>query len=381
MPDFGKLPGGRPSAGDVKDFLGIERPFGPSGPQTRPGRPTTLPGNVGNGGNRPERPGNRPERPGIGGRPGLENRPRPGDRLPPDRRPNLSIGDVNLGNNTIISNRPSWVDIDNNRLNTINNQWRNRMADISNWPTVNPDRFDRLNDWGDRVRDRWQGGRYPGYFRPDWWAGHRFRCSGWHYFHAYSYYPYTYWWSTPTYSYVTDWFTWNAPATSWQQPVYYDYGSGGNVTYQDNRVYIADEPVASGEEFAESAAALATVSEPETEQAAEQAEWLPLGTFALTTDPDDVDPSRIVQLAVNKAGIVSGTLYNKETDKVQAIQGRVDKETQRVALRIGESEQVIAETGLYNLTQDEASVLVHFGGETQDTYLLVRLPSPEEATP
>ena len=48
-------------------------------------------------------------------------------------------------------------------------------------------------------------------------------------------------------------------------------------------------------------------------------------------------------------------------------------------MRIGESENVIAETELYNLTQDEASILVHFGKETQESYLLVRLPSPEDA--
>ena len=85
-------------------------------------------------------------------------------------------------------------------------------------------------------------------------------------------------------------------------------------------------------------------------------------------------------MAVNKDGIISGTLYNRRTDKTDAIQGSVDKETQRVALRFGESETVVAETGLYNLTQDEAPLLVHFGTETQDNYLLVRLPEPDEST-
>jgi len=372
LPDFGRLPEGRPSGGQLGNFLGLDRPLTPS----RPNRPSTLPGDL-----NAERP-NRPQRPttlpGVQGRPGLANRPRPNDRLPIDRRPSINIGDINLGNNTVISNRPSWVNIDNNRLTAIDRRWQNRIGNATTLPALLPDRLDHFHDWGDQVRDRWYGNRYPGYFRPNWWANHRFHCSGWHYFYAYSYYPYTYWWSTPTYVDVTGWFNWNAPPISSQTPVYYDYGSGGNVTYQDNRVSIGGEPIASAEEFAESAAALATVSEPKTQEAAEQAEWLPLGTFALTTDPDDVDPNRIVQLAVNKDGIVSGTLYNKVTDQTQAIQGRVDKETQRVALRIGESEDVIAETGLYNLTQDEASVLVHFGVETQDTYLLVRLPSPEE---
>jgi hypothetical protein len=346
-----------------------ERPIArPERPETLPERPITRP-------ERPERPGTRPEWPG------LANRPNPGDRLPPGQRPPINIGDINLGNNTVISNRPSWANISNDRITSINQRWQNQIGGATTLPALAPDRLDRFNNWGNRVRDRWYGNRYPGYFRPNWWAAHRFRCSGWHYMYAYSFYPYTYWWSTPTFVNVTSWFTWNAPATSWQQPVYYDYGTGGNVTYQDNRVYIGDEPIASTEEFAQSAASLATVPEPESQQAAEEAEWLPLGTFALTTDPDDLDPSRIVQLAVNRQGIVSGTLYNKDTDRTQAIQGRVDEQTQRVSFRIGESEDVIVETGLYNLTQDEASVLVHFGTETRDSYLLVRLPSPEASTP
>ncbi|WP_146576866.1 mu-protocadherin- cell-suface protein [Neorhodopirellula pilleata] len=362
MPDFGKLPGGRPSGGELGDFLGLDKPIGPSGPG-RPGKPTTLPGDLGS--NRPDRPG----------------RPTtlPGDRLPIAQRPSIDIGDVNLGNNTVISNKPRWANIDNDRYHSINRRWQNQIGNATTLPALNPNRYDHFHNWGNNVRDHWYGGRYPGYFRPDWWARHQFRCSGWHYFYSYANYPYTYWWGTPTYTDVTSWFTWNAPAASWQQPAYYDYGTGGNVTYQDNSVYISGNEIASADEFAESAATLATVPAPENLETAENSQWLPLGTFALTTDPDDVDPTRIVQLAVNKEGIVSGTIYNKETDQTQAIQGRVDKETQRVALRIGESEDVIAETGLYNLTQDEASVLVHFGTETQDTYLLVRLPAPEES--
>jgi hypothetical protein len=59
----------------------------------------------------------------------------------------------------------------------------------------------------------------------------------------------------------------------------------------------------------------------------------------------------------------------------------VDKQTQRVAFRIGESESLVAETGLSNLTQDEAPLLVHFGPEQTEDYLLVRLEQPEEGEP
>ena len=46
------------------------------------------------------------------------------------------------------------------------------------------------------------------------------------------------------------------PSTVWSQPVYYDYGQGGNVVYENNSVYIDGQQVASAEEFAESAAVL-----------------------------------------------------------------------------------------------------------------------------
>jgi len=102
---------------------------------------------------------------------------------------------------------------------------------------------------------------------------------------------------------------------------------------------------------------------------------MPLGTFAVTSNEKDVDPSRMVQLAVSKDGIISGTLYNTPTDQAQAVQGRVDRNTQRGAFRVGESEDIAVETGRYNLTQNE--VLVHFGPDRDETWLLVRLDYPQ----
>ncbi len=150
------------------------------------------------------------------------------------------------------------------------------------------------------------------------------------------------------------------------------------MVYENNVVYINGEQVATADEFAESAAVLATVPPPASEEEAAQVEWMPLGTFAVAADQQDVDPSRVVQLAVSKEGIISGTLYNTETDLAQSVQGQVDKETQRVAMRIGESEDIIVESGLYNLTQDDAPLLVHFGADRVENWLLVRMENPEE---
>src|SRR4029078_3939735 len=114
-------------------------------------------------------------------------------------------------------------------------------------------------------------------------------------------YAYSYWWSTPTWNNIIPWFNWNAAASAaWAQPVFYDYGAGGNVVYQDNNVYVGGQQVASATDFAESAAALATVPPPATEEEAAKAEWMPLGTFAVSTGQKDVEPSRVVQLRVTQ---------------------------------------------------------------------------------
>ena len=60
-----------------------------------------------------------------------------------------------------------------------------------------------------------------------------------------------------------------------------------------------------------------------------------------------------------------------------AVQGRVDKQTQRLAFTIGDNQDVVYETGVYNLTQAETPVLVHRGPDSRETQLLIRLEAPE----
>lgn len=290
----------------------------------------------------------------------------------------MNIGDINLGN-SVINNRPSWVNIDNDRLTNIDHRWGNQIGGIQNWQNRYPDRVSRWNNWGNDVRHHW--GHYHDHhhwFSPSWWNNHHHGLCGWHYGYRFNNHSWDYWWTIPTFAACVSWFDWSAPATVWAQPVYYDYGQGGNVVIENNSVYIDGQPIATTDEFAQSAAVLATVPPPSSEEEAAEAEWLPLGTFAVTTDEEDLDPSRVLQLAVSKEGIISGTLYNTTTDQAQSVQGQVDKETQRVAFRIGENDEVVVETGLYNLTQQEAPVLVHFGSGKVENWLLVRLEQPEE---
>lgn len=281
----------------------------------------------------------------------------------------------------MINQRPSWVSGGDRGYVNINNRWNNairRPADRG-WYRPSRDRVGYWNGWADGVRHGWNHyHHYNNWYGRDWWSNHRFPGCGWHYNYWNNNYGYRYWWTVPTWGSLNNWFTWSAPAEVWSQPVYYDYGAGGNVVYQDNSVYVGGTEIASAEEFAASAMDLATVAPPDSEEQAEEAEWMPLGTFAISTDERDTDPSLTVQLAVNRDGIVSGTLYNADTDQAQALQGQVDKQTQRVAMRFGENETLVAETGLYNLTQDEAPVLVHFGQDKTEKYLLVRLEQPDD---
>src|SRR4029077_20424203 len=81
----------------------------------------------------------------------------------------------------------------------------------------------------------------------------------------------------------------------------------------------------------------------------------------------------------DKDGIVSGTMFNKTTNQTFPVQGRVDKETQRVAFTVGDAKEVVFETGIYNLTQQQTPLLVHGDGR-EEIYLLLRLEQPKDGS-
>ena len=84
-----------------------------------------------------------------------------------------------------------------------------------------------------------------------------------------------------------------------------------------------------------------------------------------------------LQLAVTKNGAIGGTFMNSDGNVVLDITGAVDKKTQRVALKIEGNDAVVVETSLYNLTNDEVPMLVHFGPDRQEPRTLIRLKQPE----
>ena len=101
--------------------------------------------------------------------------------------------------------------------------------------------------------------------------------------------------------------------------------------------------------------------------------------FAVIAEPTQTQTDKVVQLALNKEGVIRGNLQDVLTDKVMPVVGAVDKKTQRVAMKLEGNDSVVVETGLYNLTNDEVPVLVHFGPDRQEPRTLIRLKQPEDS--
>lgn len=295
---------------------------------------------------------------------------------------------LNLSNRTTANrvNPSNWRNLDRSQINRINNNvngsFRNHNHDNHNhhghndWNRGRNNngfgygyRNNYWNNWAGGVRGYGNFNRYNGSFNNRFWATNY--CN---FPYRRSYYwwgsrPSSYWWNCPSWGSVGSWFS----GYGWNTPNYYGYGPGGNIAFTDGYVYMNEQPIATVADYAASAAALAEVPAPVNPEQA--TEWLPLGTFALSEGENDKEPTRVVQLAVDKDGIVSGTMTNQQTNQTFPIQGRVDKETQRVAFTIGDNKDVVLETGIYNLTQQQTPVLAHGDGR-EETYLLLRLDPP-----
>ena len=107
---------------------------------------------------------------------------------------------------------------------------------------------------------------------------------------------------------------------------------------------------------------------------------MPLGVFAVSSRADDDHPAMMMQMAVSKEGNLAGMYYNTSDDVALPIQGAVDQKTQRAAWTIGDKKNTVLETGIFNLTKEETPVLVHFGDEKTQNWMMVRLDKPESAS-
>jgi hypothetical protein len=108
---------------------------------------------------------------------------------------------------------------------------------------------------------------------------------------------------------------------------------------------------------------------------------MPLGVFAITSDgePNGADPTMLLQLAVSKQGMLSGTLQNISTNSVQVIEGMIDKQTQRAAWTAAGKVRPLMEAGTANLIENTVPALVHFADGTTQQCLLVRTKKHDAA--
>lgn len=205
----------------------------------------------------------------------------------------------------------------------------------------------------------------PGYgaFNTGWYAAHpgAWNPTGWTAGRA---------WGVATWPAVGSWYGWGATT----QPIYYDYGN--NISYQGDQVYYGNQPVATADQYYQQASTLAQ-NQPAPD--ANAGEWMPLGVFGLTKGAES-DPHYVMQLAVNKAGAVAGNYVDTVSGTSVPVQGAVDQKTQRLAWTVGNNKTTVGETGIFNLTKDEAPALIHFGKDKTQQWTLVRLQQPGQGS-
>ena len=299
-------------------------------------------------------------RPHSGPRPGMGPGPRPGS-----------------GPNHIPSGpRPSWQTRPHSHFDPIYSNVHRAMYG-PHVPPPPPRPY--WNNWGLAVSLGWNSFAIStGVFTFGWWDNMYYAAPWWNYYYYRRAYPVYYWWGCPTWNSICSFY----PAYNWTNGFYYDYGQ--NVIFDnDSYVYINGQRVTTQYEYAQSAAELASYNMPSETVTQTNLQWLPLGTFALSTSAvkPQATTRAAIQLAATNDGLISGSFYNRDLNKTYPIQGRVDPKTQRVAFFVIGAENTVFETGMYNLTQPQTPILIHknteTGTETKNA-LLVRLNPPTQ---
>jgi hypothetical protein len=200
--------------------------------------------------------------------------------------------------------------------------------------------------------------------------------SGWWNSHAGAWRPYGWnagrFWGWATWAGLNSWFGWTAP------PLYYDYGT--NIDYLGDQVYLDGSPGPTAAEYYQQAADLALSAPAAAPPEKKDVDWQPLGVFALV-QAEQSDTTAVFQLAVNKAGIIRGNYYSVLTDTTLPVQGAVDRKTQRASWIVGDQKSIVYDTSIANLTKDESPLLIHFGKDKTQQWLLVRVKDSDAKAP
>ncbi len=152
-----------------------------------------------------------------------------------------------------------------------------------------------------------------------------------------------------------------------------DYYYGGNVVYTGDNVYVNGSNIGTATDYYNQAAEIAgngRDAQPPGDEA-----WQSLGVFGMVQEGETV-AQHIFQLAIRSSGVIRGNYYDAVADNTLPVYGAVDPSTQRAAWSVGDKKTVVFETGLSNLTKDQAPILVHYGPDRTQQMILVRIQEP-----
>lgn len=180
-------------------------------------------------------------------------------------------------------------------------------------------------------------------------------------------------WRPAAWATLASWGAWN-----WSMPYYYDDGGYAYPIATDESTYDYSSPPDASTYTSPSDTTPPVQTQPllsgqTTAPAA--GDWLPLGVFAIASDANTAaQTNRFIQLALNRDGEIAGVLYNSLTDAAKDLTGTVNNSTQMAYWSLANQPGApVASTGIYNLTQDETPVNVHFSDGSDQVWILVRL--------
>ncbi len=223
---------------------------------------------------------------------------------------------------------------------------------------------ERENYWKERgknVRVRFSDYRRRDHiFDDDFWHRFRGRYKHWYFDNRFS------WSVEASWPNLVVWLPWK-----WSRPIYYYYGPNGVIYYSETPDFTYLVPVDSNLRFIAEAVRLANTPQP---LSTDQSNWMPLGMYALSTDSDSNEmPNEYLSLAVSKGGAVSGAYINVRNNEMLEIRGAVDPKSQRVAWKFVDKDWPIMESGMYNLTKEESTLLVHTSSHRTEPRVIVRV--------
>src|SRR5262249_23982953 len=172
------------------------------------------------------------------------------------------------GSASSLSTKPSWAaDISKPELDMIH--WNCQQAIhhpahsdwcMWDWDRRHPECRKHWCEWDEHCRHHHhRHHEHEHCFDHTRWEHHRHDFGDWHHHRHFRDHPWAFWWGRTAWGQLQ-------PLASGgsQQPLSYDFGGGGSVTYEGNSVYMGGRRVASAEDFARSAADLATVPRRKT---------------------------------------------------------------------------------------------------------------------